>query len=87
MKLNFLCAQIAIVVSYCLICEYLIETVGAGLAGQLVNFADTHCHEQNLCLNMQVPKTFFASVFLWESCWCVVVTIKAFTASRYLAGD
>lgn len=64
MKLNLSCAQIAVAVSYYLICKYLIETLGAGLTRQLVNFVDTHCHEQNLCLNLQMPKTSSASAFL-----------------------
>lgn len=57
MKVNLSHAQIAIAVSYCLICKYLIETLGAQLTGQLVNFLDTHCHEHDSCLTLQVPKT------------------------------
>jgi len=84
MKLNLSCAQIAIVVSYCLICKYLIETLGARLTGQLVNFVDSHCHEQNSYLTLQVPKTSSGSSFLWESCWCIVTATKVFTAFEIL---
>lgn len=85
--LNLSCAQIAIAVSYCLICKYLIEILGARLTVELVKFADTHCHEQNLFLTLQVSKISSASAFPWERCWCIAIASEVFTALRYLAGD
>lgn len=63
----FMCTN-AIAVSCCLICKYLIEMLGARLTVKLVNFADTHCHEQNLFLTLQVSKISSASAFPWERC-------------------